>query len=148
MNEDQPPPGKLLQEHRAFSNPTCMTNTKFTSEEEAIPEKTSQTNVFSFIKSLLTKNEKSSAESSPREKHNQKRTISKIIKVEKMGEAESVKHLFEKFGRIEYIENVLQKDDIVVKYNMIDDSKKAYKWLSSQYSDVMYVPQKIASSRR
>ena len=48
-----------------------------------------------------------------------------------MGEAESQRGIFEKFGRLEYIENGISNEDVIVKYIMIDDSKKAYKWLKS-----------------
>ena len=43
----------------------------------------------------------------------------------------SLRDIFEKFGRLEYIENGINNEDVIVKYIMIDDSKKAYKWLKS-----------------
>jgi hypothetical protein len=103
MNDLGANTGRLSHEHRAFSNPSCMT--KFTSEEEAIsfqnPEK--QNNVFSFFKKLL--NPIKEKPESPAEKHPNNKIISKIIKIEGAGDAEKQREQLEKFGMIEYLEN-------------------------------------------
>lgn len=56
--------------------------------------------------------------------------VSKILKIIKAGKAEDMRVRLEKFGPIRFLENhFCEKEDVIVKYKMLNNSIKAYEFL-------------------